>query len=357
MAFAYVYDKLRLYVKSKRGLEFITLCPKEGNQSIADFVHFDKQNKEIRIDKLSSGTSPDYYMTVENNKVKMRTLTEAQSDIGAGAHTHDGDTLQLDGINSDGGAFSFTTTGDVTFNRRINTNTALYITAGTLNSPNRGLNLSATMDNSAGGENIANLFTVTGNGSESQNQRAFKIVLAAGYTGANQNTCIRTENYSVSTGSSISSNGCSGAMGISANAMGASSLNVGNHGFANNAAVNIGVVGLSRDNEAGQTNYGVRGIAGATGGSAKAYGGYFSIDISSTDGSALACDNTSTGNNIFEAKDNSSNVFVVANGGYLLTNQCAPNTNTPSGATAYQLPIYNISGTLLGYIPVYGSTW
>jgi len=32
---------------------------------------------------------------------------------------HDGHTLQLDGINSDGGAFSFTTTGKVTFNQTI----------------------------------------------------------------------------------------------------------------------------------------------------------------------------------------------------------------------------------------------
>jgi hypothetical protein len=35
------------------------------------------------------------------------------------AHTHDTDTLQHDGVNSDGGAFSFTTTGTVTFNQSI----------------------------------------------------------------------------------------------------------------------------------------------------------------------------------------------------------------------------------------------
>jgi hypothetical protein len=33
------------------------------------------------------------------------------------------------------------------------------------------------------------------------------------------------------------------------------------------------------------------------------------------------------------------------------------NTNTPSGATAYQWPLYDESGSLLGYIPVYGSAW
>jgi len=37
----------------------------------------------------------------------------------AQAHTHDGDTLQLDGINSNGGAFTFNTTGDKTLNQRL----------------------------------------------------------------------------------------------------------------------------------------------------------------------------------------------------------------------------------------------
>lgn len=49
--------------------------------------------------------------------------------------------------------------------------------------------------------------------------------------------------------------------------------------------------------------------------------------------------------------------FAVSNGGSILTNQTTANTATPSGATAYQLPIYGIAGVLLGYIPVYGSAW
>ena len=68
------------------------------------------------------------------------------------------------------------------------------------------------------------------------------------------------------------------------------------------------------------------------------------------------------------AAGQSENIIVVkANGGAVLwglgpagqikTNQDAVNTNTPSGATAHQLPIYNEAGTLLGYIPVYGSAW
>lgn len=37
--------------------------------------------------------------------------------------------------------------------------------------------------------------------------------------------------------------------------------------------------------------------------------------------------------------------------------QAAANTATPSGATAYQLPVYDGAGTLLGYVPVYTSPW
>lgn len=47
---------------------------------------------------------------------------------------------------------------------------------------------------------------------------------------------------------------------------------------------------------------------------------------------------------------------VLADGGLGVGNSIA-NTNTPSGATARSLPIYNASGSLLGYIPIYGGAW
>lgn len=50
-------------------------------------------------------------------------------------------------------------------------------------------------------------------------------------------------------------------------------------------------------------------------------------------------------------------VFGIEADGDIRTAQASTNTNTPSGATAYKLPIYNASGTLLGYIPIYGSAW
>ena len=55
---------------------------------------------------------------------------EVATGIGAGGHTHDTDTLQLDSVNSDGGAFSFTTTGTVTFNQPITATKTCTAAAG-----------------------------------------------------------------------------------------------------------------------------------------------------------------------------------------------------------------------------------
>ncbi len=49
--------------------------------------------------------------------------------------------------------------------------------------------------------------------------------------------------------------------------------------------------------------------------------------------------------------------FAVKDDGKIETNQSAANTATPSGATAYDLAIYNAAGSLLGYIPVYAAQW
>ena len=43
------------------------------------------------------------------------------------AHTHDGDTLQHDGVTSNGGAFPFSTTGGVTFNQSVKTFGSLIV--------------------------------------------------------------------------------------------------------------------------------------------------------------------------------------------------------------------------------------
>lgn len=41
----------------------------------------------------------------------------------------------------------------------------------------------------------------------------------------------------------------------------------------------------------------------------------------------------------------------------LKTDGLVTNTNTPGGATAYQLAVKDETGTIVGYIPLYGSPW
>jgi len=54
-------------------------------------------------------------------------ITKKITALALATHTHDGQTLQLDGVNSNGGAFPFTTTGKVTFNQDIGTNGDIYL--------------------------------------------------------------------------------------------------------------------------------------------------------------------------------------------------------------------------------------
>lgn len=52
-----------------------------------------------------------------------------------------------------------------------------------------------------------------------------------------------------------------------------------------------------------------------------------------------------------------STLFAIKNDGSIWTVKAVANTNTPSGATAYAYPIYDASGNLLGYIPIYAAEW
>jgi len=84
-------------------------------------IYFRRNNATIttldELDALTDGGETNLHIHDD------RYYTEAEVDalIGGGGagHLHDGDTLQLDGINSDGGAFSFSTAGTVTFTQSL----------------------------------------------------------------------------------------------------------------------------------------------------------------------------------------------------------------------------------------------
>ena len=76
----------------------------------------------IVIGSIVAGVADyDKFIVSDGGQLKFRTGAEVLSDIGAApsAHLHDGDTLQPDGINSDGGDFLFDTGGTVKFNKEL----------------------------------------------------------------------------------------------------------------------------------------------------------------------------------------------------------------------------------------------
>ena len=99
----------------------------------------------------AEGTDVDKFLVDSTGIIKYRTGTQVLSDIGASAtsHLHNAATLQHDAVNSDGGAFSFTTTGTVTFNQSIAT--ANYTAA----------NLLTACATSAGGLDFSGAYTLT----------------------------------------------------------------------------------------------------------------------------------------------------------------------------------------------------
>jgi hypothetical protein len=83
---------------------------------------------------INAGVDTDKFLVLDGSgNVDFRTGAELASDVGAltslPAHDHDGDTLQADGINSNGGAFSFTTSGAVTFSNDVKANKTITFNA------------------------------------------------------------------------------------------------------------------------------------------------------------------------------------------------------------------------------------
>jgi hypothetical protein len=107
----------------------ITIAAAVGAHNILSATHSD-----AAVDSVSRGSiivgnaTPEWDKLVVGaaNSVLWSDGTDAAwslwsglSHDALGTRTHDGDTLQLDGVNSDGGAFTFATTGDVTFNENV----------------------------------------------------------------------------------------------------------------------------------------------------------------------------------------------------------------------------------------------
>lgn len=94
------------YAKVVATTEYI--WDKDGNVNI----------KTLTISSIAAeGSDVDKFLVDSSGLIKYRTGAEILADIGGSvsAHLHDTQTLEHDGVDSDGGAFNFATTGDLTF--------------------------------------------------------------------------------------------------------------------------------------------------------------------------------------------------------------------------------------------------
>lgn len=66
---------------------------------------------------------------------------------------------------------------------------------------------------------------------------------------------------------------------------------------------------------------------------------------------------SAAGSKLLDLQVAASTQFAIGKGGQIRTNQATTNTNTPTGATAKKLEIFDASGTSLGFIPIYASAW
>lgn len=193
--------------------------------------------------------------------------------------------------------------------------TTLTVVSGTLVTTQKSFSLTATLANSSVTETGIN-YVITGAGSGSNSLNALSLSLIAGYTGSGATTALNFANATVGTGSDFFTG--SANMGVSGitNGSTATGRNVGGWFNARNGANNIGVFGRAIVATNSAFNAGVYGSA--INSATANVGGFFTLsqsNITPSVSAALMADNGTVAAPIFVARDNSTEVFRIDDGG------------------------------------------
>lgn len=203
-------------------------------------------------------------------------------------------------------------------------------------------------------------FDFTGAGSSNQGNQAFRVNFNAGYTGSNYCSAASFLNQNAGTGTTLIYSSASNPAtnhGTLTVAIGATSgYNIGNLCLAENGVFNSAVWACSTVAKNSATNIGIAAFALNTGTTPIQCAGYFGLQNSTPTfvSAALICDNGGTSSPIFLGRANGTTQFALDSSG----NQQIGNSATASvgvGTIVGKYPIYNTSGVLLGYMPIYGS--
>ena len=219
------------------------------------------------------------------------------------------------------------------------TGDVLTLTAGTLGSQKRVINVTATLSTAAATQQALK-YTITSAGSASGiGQDGVSYLLSAGYTGAGRTTAVLYENATAGTGTDAVSID-QGNYGAYAQAYATTTgTNVGVRGQASNGNTNFGIDGVAIAAKNSATNVGVLGLGLNTGTSPVQVGGYFGLQATMPTfaSAALIADNGSTTSNVLTLRDNGTNVLESQDSGKLLVK------NSSNSTTAYQFQ--NAAGT------------
>jgi hypothetical protein len=179
---------------------------------------------------------------------------------------------------------------------------SLSIVGGTLANAANVFNLTATQPASPVAAQTAVLLAVTGAGSASQANTAFRVNYLAGYTGSSLSIAAFFQNTNAGTASTLipaaGSNTIAGNVAQQSNtAATTTGLNIGTNGIASGGNINIGLAGIAQAAKASALNVGVLGSAINTGATSAQIGGYFTLNgaapSSSTASAAIVADNGS----------------------------------------------------------------
>ncbi len=178
------------------------------------------------------------------------------------------------------------------------------------------LNLTGTQPTTLTAAFVGINFQVTSAGSSSFTTAGMTVSLQAGYTGSSSTIGLTANNSAAGTANATLNVGNFGAQCLTNPTT--TGNNFGFFGNAVNGNLNVGCLGRSLSAKDNATNIGVIGHATNTGASGVLIGGYFALHGTTTPtftSAALMCDNAALTSDIFVARDNGVNCFVIADGG------------------------------------------
>lgn len=220
---------------------------------------------------------------------------------------------------------------------------------GSLNSSNSASALGVTFD-------------ITSAGSSAFAQRAVDVTLAAGYTGASATAALNLANAAAGTaGSVINADGNAGSAGSSSATT--TGYNFGHLGIASGGNVSVGVYGRTTTAKNSATNIGVCGFSRNTGTSPVQVGGYFGLHSADPTfvSAALMADNGAETSDIFVARDNGTERFVIEDGGTVDISGIAAGTanfrvtatsDTPTDTWGAVTETFKVSAAPSGYLEI-----